>query len=404
MRRKSFVRIIIGMSALVSMTLVLCGSVCAQSTYKTLYRFKGGKDGSGPGAGLTFDSVGNLYSTTERGGAFGYGTVFELTPTANGGWKKSLLHSFKGGDGSTPLSATLIFDSTGNLYGTTNAGGAHGIGTVFELSPNGSGGWKETVLHSFKGTDGSEPIGTLLFDSVGNLYGTTTWGGAHSDGTVFELSPNGDGTWKETVLYSFTGGSDGLGITGGLAFDALGNLYGIAGLGGTGGSGTVFELSQNADGTWTESTLHAFEGTDGASPWWGVVFDQNGNLYSSTFNGGAHGGGTVYQLTPNGDGTWKENVLYSPRISGPAAVTVDAGGNVYSTNVNDFGNYNNIYGTVFKVSPVNGGWKETTVHTFRNHPGALPYAGVIFDAAGNLYSTTYGDGTKTFGSVFEITP
>ena len=367
--------------------------------YKTLYKFKGGKDGAYLGAGLIFDQAGNLYSTTNLGGAYGYGTVFQLTPNGDGSWTERVLHSFNGTDGNTPTSASLIFDQSGRLYATTNQGGAYGYGTVFQLTPNGDGSWTESVLHSFSGTDGSKPIAGLIFDGAGNLYGTTTAGGAYDSGTVFELTPNGDGTWTENVIHSFSGG-DGSSPTANLIFDSAGNLYGTTLYGGD-GDGTAFRLAPNGDGSWTEIVLHSFHSADGGLPWWGMIFDKAGNLYGTTWLGGAYGGGTVFRLIPKADGSWKHTVLFSLATNGPASLIRDSVGNLYSTTMHG-GTYG--YGTVFKLKHVTGGWKEIVLHSFRNRPGAQPFAGVIFDAAGNLYSTTYGDGSTTFGSVFEITP
>jgi len=394
----SFLRIITGIMTLAVLTSVLTSSALSQVKYKTLYGFTGSKDGSGPGAGLTFDATGNLYGTTENGGAYGDGVVFELTPTSGGGWEETVLHSFSGSDGSAPASASLIFDSAGNLYGTTHAGGTYGSGTVFELTSNGDGTWQESVLYSFNGTSGSAPIAGLIFDAAGNLFGTTSAGGTYNSGTVFQLTSSGNGSWNESVLYSFTGGADGSEPTAGLIFDASGNLYGATLVGGT-GNGTIFELSQNNDGGWTESVLHTFSGKDGGYPWWGMVFDQAGSLFGSTWLGGTYDGGTVFRLTPNSDGVWEETVLYSFTTNGPAGVSLDSAGNLYSTTVRGG---TNGYGTVFQLSKVNGVWTEKS-YSFTDKPGAFPYAGVIFDATGNLYSTTFGDSTKTFGSVFEIT-
>ena len=219
-----------------------------------------------------------------------------------------MLYSFinNGTDGIVP-DGGVIFDGAGNLYGTTFSGGTHSEGTVYELTPAGGGGWTEKVLHSFdqNGTDGAFPAAALIFDTAGNLYGTTAGGGTYSKGTVFELTPVGGGTWTEKVLYSFGNGTDGFSPYSGLVFDAAGNLYGTAYYGGTYSRGTVFELSPGAGGTWTEKVLHSFgNGTDASQPFSGLTFDTAGNLYGTTEVGGAHTAGTVYELTPAGGGTW----------------------------------------------------------------------------------------------------
>ncbi|MFI5115931.1 MAG: choice-of-anchor tandem repeat GloVer-containing protein, partial [Terriglobales bacterium] len=282
------------MAALAIFTaILLVTGIGAAAQEKVLYTFQGGTgDGAFPQAGLIFDTAGNLYGTTSLGGAYGFGTVFELTPTAGGTWTEKVLYSFKndGTDGSNPK-AGVIFDAAGNLYGTTSLGGAGvcqgaGCGTVFELTPAAGGTWTEKVLHSFGGaTDGVIPEAGLIFDAAGNLYGTTGYGGPYNWGTVFELTPAAGGTWTENVLYSFQGGADGAGPAAGLVFDAAGNLYGTTEVGGAGvcqgnGCGTVFELTPAAGGTWTENVLYRFQsGADGANPYDALIFDAAGNLY-----------------------------------------------------------------------------------------------------------------------------
>jgi uncharacterized repeat protein (TIGR03803 family) len=255
---------------------------------------------------------------------------------------EQVLYAFQGGnDGQSPNG--LISDSKGNLYGTTEYGGTGtctsprgypGCGTVFEVTPNGNGDWTETVLYSFQGgDDGVLPSSGLIFDQAGNLYGTTGAGGGNTNcdngcGTVFELSPNQHGGWAESVLYSFRGGSDGDGAyPEGVIFDKSGNLYGPTADGGIDGCainsnaycGTVFELSPNGSGGWKENIIYAFPifNAEGFSPNAGLVFDQSGNLYGTTLYGGPVGGcgnegcGVVFELSPNGSGGWTETLLYS---------------------------------------------------------------------------------------------
>jgi uncharacterized repeat protein (TIGR03803 family) len=278
-------------------------------TETTLYAFKGGSDGGYPNGGLVSDSEGNLFGTS-GGGAYGYGTVFELTPGLNG-WTETVIYAFRGqGDGVRPL-AGLIFDGSGNLYGTTSAGGtgqcADGCGTVFELVR--ASGWTEQVLYKFKGSqgDGQVPFASLIFDAAGNLYGTTGQGGAGAGGTVFELAPSDDGQWSESVLYGFSG-PDGKQPIGGVTFDAAGNLYGTTVIGGSGscsngnqqdaGCGVVFKLTPTGDGKWRESGLYSFTGgTDGANPEASLVLDSLGNFYGTAQDGGAGCGG-VFGFTP----------------------------------------------------------------------------------------------------------
>ena len=223
-----------------------------------------------------------------------------LTPTRASGQSEKVLYTFLGGsDGAAPHFAGVIFDAAGNLYGTTSVGGGTGCGgagcgTVFELSPNAGGGWTETVIHTFAGgSDGETPLSGLIIDAAGNLYGTTTGAGS-SSGTVFELSPIAGGGWTHTILYTFQGGEDGLAPIGSLVFDAVGNLYGTTTEGGVyhiSPGGTVFELERRAHGTWNKRTIHSFgNGSDGYYPWGNLIFDTAGNLYGTTDQGGAHAG------------------------------------------------------------------------------------------------------------------
>jgi uncharacterized repeat protein (TIGR03803 family) len=242
----------------------------------------------------------------------GCGTVFEMTPNGSGGWTEKKLHNFNpfnGSDGKFPTGG-VIFDRAGNLYGTTTYGGTHqcnldGCGMVFEVSPNGIGGWTERNLHNFgNGTDGTNPYAGLIFDSAGNLYGTTSSGGDYGYGTVFEMTPREGGGWTEKKLHNFGTGTDGAIPEASLIFDAAGNLYGVTDNGGDYTQGTVFEMTPNGSGGWTEKKLHNFgSGTDGEIPEGGLIFDGDGNLYGTTRLGGAHscgffGCGTVFEVTP----------------------------------------------------------------------------------------------------------
>lgn len=245
-----------------------------------LHRFNpNGGDGAFPQTTLVADGAGNRYGTTFQGGPYGAGTVFELTPTQGGGWTERVLHNFNlsTADGSSPY-AGLIIDAQGNLYGTTQSGGTYYGGTVFELTPKGGGNWTEKILHSFgsNGADGAGPEAGLIMDSAGNLYGTTSYGGTFFSGTVFELTrrpPRGE--WTERVLYSFRynyNGTDGASPYGGLVLDTAGNLYGTTVQGGTNDRGTVFEL-QASGGRWSEKILHNFgSGSDGWGPWGDWLF------------------------------------------------------------------------------------------------------------------------------------
>lgn len=381
--------------------------------YRTLYGSTNSRYGSTPYAGLILDQAGNLYGTAGAGGVYGYGTIFELSPAGNGGWKGKLLHSFNGKDGTQP-NADLILDAQGNLYGTTIFGGEGdcsglGCGVVFELIPMPDGTWQETVLHYFSGTTGVNPACSLVFDAAGNLYGTTAdWSYRFTGpGTVFKLASL-DGTWTLRTLYTF-GGSDGYNPSDGLIFDPAGNLYGTTDWGGAHDQGVVFELTPQLDGTWVESVLHNFRGgSDGHRPQVRPIRDSAGNLYGVTTWGGARGYGTIWKLAPNPDGSWTKSTLYSFADGNDGgdpwgtSLALDATGNLYGT-THDGGKY--ACGVVFQLTPtLNGPWKETVIHSFADPPGCGSFSSVIFDNAGNLYGTTTGDGTTTFGSAFEIAP
>jgi uncharacterized repeat protein (TIGR03803 family) len=276
-------------------------------TETVIHSFGNGSDGTNPLGGVIFDGAGNLYGTTSAGGIHGGGTVFELSPKDGGGWTETVIHSFgNGNDGVQPSYENLIFDAAGNLYGTTFEGGIHGVGTVFELSPRPSSGWTEVVLHSFNfnSSDGAGPEAGLIFDSNGNLYGTTAYGGIHDScpencGTVFELSPK-TGGWTEKILHSFGSGTDGVNPVAALILDEAGNLYSTTAQGGIHTYGTVFEMLPKEGGGWTETVLHSFGNpNDGVAPLAGLIADEAGNLYGTTNSGGIHNNrGTVFEITP----------------------------------------------------------------------------------------------------------
>jgi uncharacterized repeat protein (TIGR03803 family) len=405
-----------------------------------------GIDGSTPYAGLVRDGAGDLYGTTRLGGNRsglctdgGCGTVFELIPPAPGkrAWVRKTLHVFVGSDGAAPV-AGLIFDGSGNLYGTTNSGGLFSDGVVFELSPPAPGKtlWKETILHNFgqNSVGGQGPEAPVIFDAAGNLYGTTRGGGRRKEsgvGTVFELSPPAPGktAWKETVLLKFSR-VDGAHPTAGLVRDPSGNLFGTTPDGGAFclSCGTVFELSPPTIGhpAWTETVLHNFADTDGAGPLGDLVLDSVGNLYGTTYRGkGATVGGIVYELSPpsTGQTAWNFTILYAfdtnpnDGYNPSASLLMDGSGNLFGTTLRTTSAVcaNQIYcgGTVFELSPPAAGhtaWTEAVLHTFTGTPdGANPPSPVVLDGSGNIYGTTEFGGTGTnctggCGTVFEITP
>jgi uncharacterized repeat protein (TIGR03803 family) len=376
---------------------------------KVVHAFTSSKDGQYSYAALIFDSAGNLYGTTGSGGTYNCGTVFEETPGSNG-WTESVVYAFNGvTDGCSPAVASVLIDPSGNLYGTTYSGGTYDYGTVFELSKGENGAWTESVLYSFNGQDdGALPYAGLTFDALGNLYGTTYSGGTFANGTAFELMKQENGNWTETVLHNFSGGSDGSLPYAGLIFDSSGNLYGTTIYGGTGNLGTVFELQPNGDGTWAESILFNFiGGAGGSSPQTGLIFDQSGKLYGTTGEGGnRNGAGVVFQLTKSG-GTWIEKVLWAPGGKDgyyPSALAIDSAGNLFGTN--EEGGASKGAGTIFEILRRNG--KAQVLYTFPVKPSGLapygdyPYGGVVLDASGNLYGTTGGGGSGQSGTIFEL--
>jgi len=271
-----------------------CHSVMCHWNSTVLYGFTGGADGWAPRYGsLVFDSAGNMYDTTSLGGN-GNGVVFEMSHSGPA-WTEQPIYTFSGADGANPFSG-VIFDSAGNLYGTTTQGGANGFGAVYELTRVGLS-WTEKVLYSFQGgNDGSLPTAGVILDQAGDLYGSTNAGGAGGGGTVFELTPSG-GNWNYSLIHSFTGGSD-CGPWGNLNFDAAGNLVGTTLCDGAFNAGNVFRLT-NSGGTWTYTSVYDFTGgDDGKYPYCNVIFDTAGDMFGTAFRGGTVGQGTVWEITP----------------------------------------------------------------------------------------------------------
>jgi uncharacterized repeat protein (TIGR03803 family) len=349
--------------------------------FSVLHSFASGSDGAYPEAGLLRDRAGNLYGTTANGGTSNDGTVFRLG--ADG--KEKVLYSFGGSadDGADPLSS-LIEDKAGSLYGTTKYGGTGNAGTVFRLGRNGS----ETVIYSFTGgSDGANPSAGLT-RHAGKLYGTAQSGGASGRGVVFSLASDG----TETVLYSFTGGDDGGTPFAGLIVDRADNLYGTTYEGGTYGQGTVFEISASG----AESVLHAFTGgSDGGRPGAAVTADRDGNLYGTTLLGGADDSGTVFKLAPDGTETVLHSFTGSDGANPYCDLVLGAKGNLYgTTSISGI----DAGGTVFKLAPDG---TLSTLHTFTGAGGANPEAGLI-EANGRLYGTTPISGAYGYGIVFGL--
>jgi uncharacterized repeat protein (TIGR03803 family) len=351
---------------------------CRAGTERILYSFgANATDGQEPYAGVMVDSAGNVYGTTQTGGANGLGTVFKITAAGT----ETILHSFGASavDGQTPR-AGVIMDSAGNLYGTTSKGGANQIGTVFRIEAAGT----ETILYSFgaRANDGMDPLGGLIMDSAGNLYGMTSVGGSGGTGTVYKIDPSG----TETILYSFgIGNTDGAAPYGGLIIDSGGNLYGTTTQGGAYFEGIVFRLSASG----TETILHSFGAspTDGLVPTAGLIMDSAGNLYGTTGQGGVNVSGTVFKI----DTAEKETIIYAfnptsadPGSPGPnMGLMMDGNASFYGTTT----------GTVFKL---NATGTKSILHVFGETPtdGLSPFAGLAVDSAGNLYGTTVNGGAN----------
>jgi uncharacterized repeat protein (TIGR03803 family) len=403
------------LSASILLTFAVAVIPATAQTFTVLHTFTGGADGAYPYAGVTIDAAGNLYGTTGYGGntggncsPSGCGTAYKLTHK-NGGWTLTPLHQFVGGSDGVLPSGGIVIGPNGTLYGTTNAGGEFASGTAFNLSPPATAPktaltpWPETLLCSFSGTDGGSPTyGDLVFDREGNLYGTG--GGADGNGGVFELTKS-NGSWISTEIYSFNG-DDGATPLGGVIFDGNGNLYGTTASGGFMGNGVVYELMPSASG-WVEQVLYAFQnGGDGYNPQGSLVFDQFGNLYGTTTYGGQDGGGTVYELSPS-NGGWVLNTLHSfSGAYGPASgLAMDTAGNLYGTNFGEgaFGD-----GNVFKLTLDDGGWVYTSLHDFTNgSDGAGPVGPPTVAADGTVYGTTLSGGSYCSGGcglVWKITP
>jgi len=422
----------------IAMAIVLMtnNGAWAASNFKVLHSFPNndGKDGDEPTGALVLDGADNLYGTTTSGGMYskacdgGCGVVFKMSLDAHGAWAESVLHSFNARvDGEYP-EAGLTFDTHGDLYGTTSSGMDNNDGgTVFELTPDSGSpsGWTTTVIHrfchNFHGCkDGSNPdLSGVVIDSGGRLFGTTRQDGINQGGVAYRLAPTNKG-WKETILYSFCAEQDcGDGFIAADAtpiLDKSDNLYGTAEEGGLSacslGCGLVFEVNHTSTG-WEEVILYEFHGSDGETPFGGLVFDSQGNIYGTTQAGGKNGSGTVFKLTPAGDGSWKHAILYDfPQFkngAGPVStLTLDKAGNLYGTAAGGIGPCSGGCGVVYKLAPgSNGKWTYTVLHRFTDaaNDGAEPYATPVFDRTGkHLYGTTAFGGTDNQGVVYEITP
>ena len=376
-----------------------------QAQYSVLYSFTG-PDGANPHAGVVRDVIGNLYGTTYNGGANGYGTVFELMPNGT----EKVLYSFTNGtDGAWPSTGLIRLDTF--LFGTIQSSPNDPFGSFYKVFPA-TGKFK--VMYTFAGApDGAWPVAAVVRDAgANNVWGTTSAGGVYGYGTIFHLPYP---LTSETVIYNFTGGTDGA-YPEALLWTASGNLYGTTNRGGTtgcggAGCGTVFKLDYNL---LNETVLHTFTGVpDGAWPVAAMVQPWRGNFYGTTLNGGVAGGscsdpngcGTVFEITP--DGTY--NVIY--RFAGgtdgvwPVALAVGGNANLFGTTYSG-GLYG--YGTIFELKHSRKGWTEKILYSFTGGAdGANPGAGLLYKKR-HLYGTTYYGGNPNCsggcGVVFELTP
>jgi uncharacterized repeat protein (TIGR03803 family) len=393
--------------------LLMAPSVSAQS-YSLLASFNN-IDGSNPVGDPLIDSSGNVFGTTQTGGAAGCGVIYELVNNGGGSYTNTTLYNFAGGgkDGCNPYGG-LVMDSSGNLYGSAPLDGEYAAGVIYELA-NSGGTYTESVIYAFKGhSDGAFPYGDLAMDAKGRLYGTTYNGAggncAFGCGTVFQLT-NKSGLWTKKVLHLFKKNKvDGWYPAAGVALDSKGNIYGTTNFGGSAGVGTIFKLSPPAKKKtgYKETILHAFAGAnDGCHPYSGVVPDSSGNFYGTTSGCGQFGYGTVYQLAPSGK-TYTNNVIFQCNggqgywpYENAGFVAVDPSGNVYGT-ASLGGAYG--YGTVFALA--GGTFTFTDLHDFEGggNDGLYPYGGVRLDSAGSLYGTTTGGGSAGgYGAVWQIT-
>lgn len=400
---------------------------------RVIHSFPGAPHGELPEANPIIDSAGRLYGTTFRGGTSnacggGCGTIFGLSQNAQGRWNETTLWSFDLTHGAYP-SSPLVADAAGNLYGATDI--SIGDGVAYGLFHR-KGGLQFQILHTFQGGyDGARPLSNLILDTRGNLYGTTLGGGTGGGGrgTVYELIRSGQ-NWTEKILYRFSAYSNGANPEAGVMFGRGGSLYGTTTYGSNiacpQGCGIVFRLTPE-NGQWTESVVHAFNGSDGCYPAASLVTDAAGNFFGSTSEGGqggcsfrnapkrgqagcVNGCGTLFELSRRSHGGYSFSVVhYFTELSGAGPsgnMAVDAAGNLYGTTV--IGGHasacHGACGVVFELSPLtNHNWKYSVLHNFNNTPDGSEPTGVVIGPGGKLYGTTIGGGMLSLGAVFEVT-
>ncbi len=378
---------------------------CVAQDETIVHTFTNGSDGGFPRSPLLINAKGNLYGLASSGGANCFcGVAYQLVRGANGNWTQNILYNFGSSsdlsDGADP-SGPLTPDGKGNLYGTAIFSGSASRGLVFKLSPSANGSWTESVLYSFTGgNDGEEPSFGVVFDQAGNLYGETT-GGEYGFGVIFELSPNANGTWTEKTIYSMRGEDDGAFLYAPLVIDQAGNLYGVAMSEGPRDFGSIFELVKGSNGHWTEKTIHAFTGGAGGYSPTAISMDANGNLF-----GGA--GSVAFELSPASDGTWTFTSIHnfqggSDGMFPNAAMIMDSHGNIFGST--STGGHHE--GTVFELSPASDGtWTEKVLHRFSANgvDGVAPTTALVLDSHDNLFGVTASGGSSNAGVVYEIKP
>ena len=403
---------------------MLCAPRAYSQTLNVIYNFQNSPDGANPQAGVIFDAQGNLYGATQHGGALecdglhGCGIVFQLTPNSDGRWTENPLAQF--GSPGSPI-APVVFDRLGNLYGsaacTFDCFGSAG-GGIYQAAHGSNGAWTINTLVDFSFANNECEDGNcgVAFDSAGRLYATSYeyQGQFGNTGAVFYIGRRSITGWYPINIYTFRGAPDGAGPANWFSIDANDNIYGTTVHGGPVNGGTVFMLQNVGGAQWRETQLYAFQGgSDGGGPSGGVIFDSAGNLYGTTEFGGL-GEGTVFKLTHNSDGTWTESVLYSfhgTDAANPAGPLVfDAAGNLWG--VAGGGEFD--HGAIFKLTPSGGGnWTESLVYSFGGAlDGGQPSGGLVLDSAGNLYGTaayggyypTCSDSPNCGGVVYELTP
>jgi uncharacterized repeat protein (TIGR03803 family) len=353
---------------------------------------------------------GQFYATAPGGGHVTYscpngcGAVFELSLIPGGGTYHSL-YEFLGGenDGWAPV-GNIVMDSAGNIYGTTTHGGLGagclgGCGTVFKLTPGSNGHYTESIIHFFSFPEGTEPTAGLTFDSSGNLYGTTSSGG-NGYGSVFELTANSDGSWSANVLYRFGEPPDGEIPRAEVTLDAAGNIYGTTTQGGSSSDGTVFQLVQNSGGGWTENVLYEFNSAAGCTPEAPILIGRAGNLYGTAAGCGTYAAGVVYELAPGTGGSWSESTVHSfgygiDGANPQSPLTADGKGNLWGTTL--FGGGTN-GGTVYELKPnPDGGWSEAVVYNVQLWGNC--FFPPVCDQPTTIFSTlTFGSDGTAYGT------